>query len=56
MTVTKWIYKNKINYPKKDIRLIHKDKNLVIGNYWLPWSDWEIQNVKITSRWIFVYI
>lgn len=56
MDVRTWIEKNKINYPSATIRLVNKSKNLIIGSYWLPWSDCKIKDIKITSKWIFIYI
>lgn len=56
MDVRTWIEKNKINYPNAKILLVNKSKNLIIGPHWLPWSDCKIKDIKITSKWIFLYI
>lgn len=56
MIVQDWISENKIYYPHAAIRIVNKEKNLIIGPHWLPWSEYEIKDIKFTSKWIFIYI
>ena len=56
MTVNQWIAKNVNMYPHKSIRIIDKDTHKGWGCHWLVFKDYEINHVKITSKFIFIFI
>ena len=56
MTVNQWIDENMKTVYGHTIRLIDSKTKKGIGDMMLMYIDREVQNVKITSRWIFIYI
>ena len=56
MTVSEWIDENLNKYPYKTIRMMNIQTNKGYGCHWIVFKDCEIDHVKITSQWIFIYI
>ena len=56
MTVQQWINENINMYPRKIIRMIDKNTHKGFGCHWIVFKDCEINHVKITSKFIFIFI
>lgn len=56
MTVNQWIDENKNIHFYKSIRMIDRNTHKGLGYHWLVFADCEIDHVKITSKFIFIFI
>lgn len=56
MTVNQWINENANIYPHKSIRMIDKNTHKGYGCHWIVFKDCEIDHVKITSKFLFIFI
>ena len=56
ITVREWVNKNKTQLPHKTIRMINYSNHQGLGLHWLECADDEIKKIKITNRWIFIFI
>ena len=56
MTVNQWIDENMKTVYGHTIRLIDSETKKGVGDMMFMYMDRKVQNVKITSRWIFIFI
>jgi len=56
MTVNQWIDENINIYPHKIIRMIDKDTHKGCGCHWIVFKDCEVNSIKITSKFIFIFV
>lgn len=56
MTVQSWIDTYKDMYPRKIIRIIDSTTGKGTGCHWITYKDWTYKKIKITSKWIFIFI
>ena len=51
-----WVDKNKTHLPHRTIRMMDYASQRGLGLHWLEYADDEIKKLKITDRWIFIFI
>lgn len=56
MTVNQWIGENISIYLDKSVRMINKNTHKGYGQHWIMFKDREIDHVKITSKFIFIFV
>lgn len=56
MTVNQWIDQNLNIHFYKSIRMINKNTHKGYGCHWIIFKDYEIDHVKITSKFIFIFV
>ena len=56
MTVNQWIDENTNICSHKIIRMIDKDTHKGLGCHWIVFKDCEVNSIKITSKFIFIFV